>query len=87
MYNPSTSILAGMSTDALRAALASAQQAYLELSTGAKVQTAVYTHGDGNRSVTFTPANLGALTALIKQLQSQLGIVRGGRRPIGFRFN
>lgn len=87
MYNPSTSILAGMSTAALQLALSSAQQAYLDLSTGAKVQTAVYTQGDGNKSVTYTPANLGALTALIKQLQAQIGIVRRGRRAIGFRYN
>ena len=86
MYNPNTSIFAGMSTDALRAALASAQQAYLDLSTGNKPQAAVYTQGDGNKSVTFTPATIGKLTNLIKQLQAQLGLIGRARRPISFRF-
>jgi hypothetical protein len=85
-YNPSTSIFAGMSTAQLQAALASAQQAYLDLSTGAKVQAATYTQADGSKSVTYTRADLGALTALIKQLQAQLGIITRPRRPIGFRF-
>jgi hypothetical protein len=86
MYNPNTSIFAGMSNAALQTALANAQQAYLDLSIGGKVQVAAYTQGDGSKSVTYTQANIGALVALIKQLQAQLGIVHHGRRAIGFRY-
>lgn len=85
-YNPSTSIFAGMSTNALQAALANAQQAYLDLSTGAKVQVAAYGQGDGTKSVTYTQTNISDLVALIKQLQAQLGIIHRGRRPVQFRF-
>lgn len=87
MYNPSTSIFAGMSTQALQTALAQAQQAYIDLSTGAKGELYSYTQGQGSKAITYTRANLGALTGLIKQLQAQLGIVRHPRRAlsIGFR--
>lgn len=85
-YNPNTSILAGMSTVALQTALANAQQAYIDLSSGAKVVTASYSQGDGSKSVTYTQANIADLVALIKQLQAQLGIIGRARRPIGFRF-
>jgi hypothetical protein len=88
MYNPSNSIFAGMSTAQLQTALASAQQAYLDLSTGAKVVTASYTQGDGAKSVTYTAAQLPQLTALIRSLQAQLGLLPNGgaRRPIRFVF-
>lgn len=86
-WNPRNSILAGMSTAQLQSALASAQQAYLDLSTGAKVVTASYTQGDGAKSVTYTPASLANLTALIRELQAQLGLVRVARRPIRFMYH
>lgn len=85
-YNPATSIFAGMTTAQLQLALANAQQAYLDLSSGAKVVTAAYTQGNGTKSVTYTAASLPDLVALIKQLQAQLGIVCQGRRPIKFRY-
>lgn len=85
-YNPNTSIFAGMSTAALQTALANAQQAYLDLSSGAKVATATYNQGDGTKSVTYTQASISNLVALIKQLQAQLGIISRGRRPVQFRF-
>ncbi len=87
-YSPSSSIFAGMSTAQLQAALAAAQQAYIDLSTGAKVVTASYTQGDGAKSVTYTAAQLPQLTALIRQLQMQLGLLPngGGRRPMRFIF-
>ena len=86
MYNRSTSIFAGMQTSALQAALANAQQAYLDLSTGAKGESFSYTQGDGARAVTYTRANIADLVMLIKQLQAQLGIVNQPRRPMRFRF-
>jgi hypothetical protein len=81
-YNPATSLLAGMPTDQLRVALASAQQAYIDLSSGAKGESYSYTQGDGSKSVTYTRANLAQLVALIQSLQAQLGIVARPRRPI-----
>lgn len=83
-YNPATSIFAGMSTAALQQALAVAQQAYLDISSGAKAVTIQYSQGDGGRSVTYQQTNLPNLVALIKQLQMQLGIVTRGRRPTRF---
>ena len=86
MYNRSTGIFAGMQTSALQTALANAQQAYLDLSTGAKGESFSYTQGDGARAVTYTRANIADLVMLIKQLQAQLGIVNQPRRPMRFRF-
>ncbi len=84
MYDPSTSILAGRSTAQLQTDLANAQQAYVDLSSGAKGETYSYTQGDGAKSITYTRANLGQLVALIRQLQAQLGIVTCPRRPMRF---
>jgi hypothetical protein len=75
-----------MSTEALQAALAAAQQAYLDLSTGAKGESYSYTQGDGARAVTYSKANISQLIALIKQLQMQLGLIRRTRRPLRFLF-
>jgi hypothetical protein len=86
IWNPSTSILAGMSTSALSTALANAQQAYLDLSTGAKGISYSYTQGEGAKTVTYTKANLGSLVALIKELQAQLGIINHPRRAIRIVF-
>ncbi len=86
MYNPTTSILAGRPTAQLQADLAAAQQAYIDLTTGAKGVSFSYTQGDGAKSVTYTPANLPSLVALIKQLQAQLGIVTRPRRPVRFWY-
>lgn len=85
-YDPSRSLLAGRSTTQMQADLAAAQQAYIDLSTGAKGESFSYTQGDGARSVTYTRANLAALASLIQTLQMQLGIVCRARRPIAFRF-
>ncbi len=86
MYNPNTSIFAGMSTAQLQTALTNAQAAYINLSSGAQAVTLNYTQGDGAKSVTYQQTNLGQLNALIRQLQAQLGIVRHPRRPIRFGF-
>jgi hypothetical protein len=86
MFNPNTSLLAGLSAAQLQADLAAAQQAYIDLSTGAKGESYSYTQGDGSKAVTYTRANLQALTALIRMLQQQLGVVKHARRPLRFRF-
>lgn len=81
-YDPNTSILAGMSPDALQAALAAAQAAFVALSTNAQVATVSYAQGDGQKMVTYAKADLGRLMLFIKQLQAQLGIVPRPRRAL-----
>jgi hypothetical protein len=81
-----TGLLAGMSNDALRSALAQAQKAYLDISTGKQGVSFSYAQGDGSRSVTYSATNLPALANVIQSLQSQLGIVKKPRRPTRFRF-
>lgn len=87
MFNSNSSLLAGaMTRDQLQAALTSAQQAYLELSTGAKGVSFSYTQGDGTRSVGYQQTDIGQLTALIQLLQAQLGIVKRPRVTLRFRY-
>lgn len=81
-YNPKTSLFAGMSQQQLQAALASCQQAYIDLQSGGKVASVSYAQGDGSRAVTYTQANMAALAALIKQLQQQLGMPGVRRRAL-----
>jgi hypothetical protein len=80
------SIFYGMTTLQMQQALAAAQKAYVELSTGSKGVTFSYTQGDGAKSVTFTQASLANLTILIKQLQVELGLLRRARRPMRFVY-
>lgn len=84
MFAPPLGILTGMSPEQLQLALANAQAAYLALSTGSKGESFSYTQGDGGKSVTYTRANIGQLTALITQLQQALGLIARARRPIRF---
>lgn len=85
-FDPSSSLLAGMPTNALKKTLAEAQQAYIDLSTGAKGTSYSYTQGDGARAVTYTQTNISQLIVLIRTLQQQLGIISRSRRPMRFRF-
>jgi len=87
MFNPNSSLLAGaMPREQLLAALASAQQAYIELSSGAKGVSFSYSQGDGTRSVTYQQTDIGQLVALIQLLQAQLGIVKRPRTALRFRY-
>lgn len=79
LVQPNRSLFAGMSRDQLQAALHSAQQAYLALSSGSQIASVSYAQGDGSRSVSYRSANLADLTQLIRQLQAQLGLP-GSRR-------
>ncbi|WP_237387323.1 gpW family protein [Xenorhabdus sp. Sc-CR9] len=79
-----TSFLTGMSREQLQAALNAAQQAYIELSTGAKGVSFSYTQRDGTRSVSYQQTSLGDLLALIQAIQTELGIAR--RRPFRVRY-
>lgn len=85
-YDPTLSIFAGMTTAQKQQALASAQQAYLDLTTGVKIASASYTQGDGAKSVSYTKADMPALSALIKQLQADLGVITRPRRAVRFIF-
>lgn len=85
-FNPATSLLAGIPREQLQVSLANAQMAYLQLSSGTKVESASYTQGDGTRSVTYTRADLAQLANVIQQLQMQLGIVPRARKPVRFWF-
>lgn len=87
MFNRKTSLLAGAMTDEqLRAALAKAQQAYIDLATGSHGVSFSYSQGDGTRSVSYQQSTLADLLALIQLLQAQLGIVSRPRKPVRFRF-
>ncbi|MCP9269872.1 gpW family protein [Xenorhabdus sp. XENO-1] len=79
-----TSLLTGMSREQLKAALSTAQSAYIELSTGTKGVSFSYTQGDGTRSVSYQQTSLGDLLALIQAIQTELGITT--RRPIRVRY-
>lgn len=87
MFNANTSLLAGaMSRAQLEEALNQAQQAYIELSSGAKGVSFSYAQGDGTRSVTYQQTDIGTLMGLIQLLQAQLGVVKRPRRALRFRY-
>jgi hypothetical protein len=85
-FDPTQSLLAGMTTQQLQAALTAAQQAYLDLLTGNKGVTFSYAQGDGSRTVSYKPTNKEDLAYLIRLLQVQLGVVTRARRPLRFNF-
>lgn len=85
-YDPSKTILAGMDASVLQTRLAQLQQAYLDLSSGAKGETYSYTQGDGAKSITYSRANIGQLTMAIRQIQAQLGIICAPRHALRPRF-
>ncbi len=82
MYNPNRSILAGRDQTQLQQDLAKLQQAYIDLSSGAKGESFSYTQGDGAKAVTYTRANLADLVAAIQLIQKQLGVVEHPRRAL-----
>lgn len=86
MFNRNTSLLAGMSDDQARAALAKAQAAYVDLAAGSHGVSFSYTQGDGTRSASFQQTTLSELLGLIQLLQAYLGIVVRPRKPVRFRF-
>lgn len=82
MIDTSSTILAGMTPVQLQAALASAQAAYISLSTGQQAVDVSYAQGDGMKRVIYQKTEIAALAQLIKLLQAQLGIVSRPRRPL-----
>ena len=85
MTDMTSGILAGMTEGELRAALASAQKALIDVQTGGKPVSVAYTQGNGSRSITYAPTDATKLTALIQTIQRQLGI-GSRRRAVGFLF-
>ena len=83
---PGPDIFAGLPRAELQAQLAATQRAYMALAGGQKIATASYAQGDGAKSVTYTTADLGQMTMLIKQLQKTLGILPRARRPMRFIY-
>jgi hypothetical protein len=81
-----TSILEGVSVAQLQAQLSQMQQAYLDLSRGAKGESYSYTQGEGGRSVTYTRTNVADLVQAILGVQRQIDMLTGvrvnRRRPI-----
>jgi phage-related tail protein len=85
-FNTNNSVFAGMTRAQLSAALSAAQQAYIDLLSGAKGESYSYSQGEGSRAVTYTRANLSQLTALIQELKAALGVTRRARRSFGFFY-
>lgn len=85
-FDPSDSILAGMSQAVLQANLEAAQAAYAQFMIGGKVVTVSVSQGDGSRTVSYQATNAGQLTSWIRLLQAALGINPIGRRPMRFNF-
>ena len=85
MSETTTSVtLQGVAPGTLQAWLLAAQNALASLMTGQLVATVSYQNGSGNRSVTYTKANVADLRAWIMELQAALGNTRP--RAIGVMF-
>lgn len=78
-------VLAGVPPATLQQWLAQAQGALQALSVGGQPVSVRYAQGNGERMVTYSRTNIGALTAWIGQLRAALGQARA-RRPIGVSF-
>lgn len=85
LFNPKSSILAGMSREQLQQHLTALQNAYLSLQSGQQVASVSYAQGDGSRSVSYRAADAGQLLQTIRLVQAQLGIPgtrRSALRPV-----
>jgi hypothetical protein len=85
-FDPTQSILAGMSTTALQAFLAQLQNALIQLTLGTSTAVASYDQGGGAKSITFRPTDIAGITQMIRLIQLQLGVIVRGRRAIRVRF-
>jgi hypothetical protein len=80
------SLYEGLSQQALQAALTAAQNALIQLNTGAKGVTFSYAQGDGVKTVTYTPASREGLVNFIREMQAALGIIPRARRVMRFIY-
>ena len=78
----SLGVLEGVPSATLDSWLATAQQAYADLQSGAKVVSASYSQGDGSKTVTYNMTSMANLQAWIGQLQRALGMPHQVRRPM-----
>ena len=78
MYSQQNSDLVGIPQETLQTWLLQAQTALNNLMTGGQVVQVQYGQGDGNRMVTYKPADMGNLRGYIAELRAALGL--GGRR-------
>lgn len=85
-FDRNKTIYAGMQTSALQQMLTQAQQAYAQLSSGTQAVTLSYAQGDGAKTVTYSQTNIAQLTAHIRGLQAQLGVISKPRRAMRFKF-
>jgi gpW len=83
-FDQNASVFAGMSQSALQTALTNAQQALIELKTGAQVVTVNYTVGGDTKHASYAKPNEAGLVELIGTLKACLGITDHARR--GFRI-
>ena len=74
-----TSIFDGIDVNALQLRLAQMQQAYLDLSTGTKVEVASYAQADGSRTISYSKANIGDLAQAILSVQTAIDRAQGQR--------
>ncbi|AKR49730.1 phage head-tail adapter protein [Acetobacter pasteurianus] len=81
-FEPASSLLAGLSKAQLQQALTNCQMALIALQGGQRVASVSYSQGDGSRAVTYSQANVGDLSAMIKTLQRQLGMPGTRRRAL-----
>jgi hypothetical protein len=65
----------GMSAVDMQSRLAALQAAYFDLSAGAKIVTAAYSQGDGNKSVTYQQSDIAQIQRSILMLQKALGLI------------
>ena len=82
MFDPTASVFVGMTTEQLQAALATAQNAYVELMTGTRGVEFTYSQGDGSKTVKYDKVDQAQLMMFIRMLQQQLGMNVQRRRPI-----
>lgn len=80
------SLYQGMARSALQAALTSAQNALIQLNSGAKLVSATYSQADGVKTTAFTPATREGLVSMIRDLQAELGIIPRARRTLRFIY-
>jgi hypothetical protein len=73
----------GIPTETLQAWLTAAQTALQQLTTGTNPNAASYTQGDGSKSVTYQPSDIGMLQQRIDALAYTLGLTprRRAMRP------
>lgn len=86
MIDTAKTDLAGVSQDTLKKWLSDAQTAMHDLVIGGKPVQVTYVQGDGQKSVTYTKADMAGLRGYIQELKLQLGITCG-RAPMRPFFN